>query len=1149
MALDSSKITNKLTSSNDKWAEAAHFFTGYKPPARSDLFDTLVGNEGIPMMKVEISDVGYVDYVDTEDMNWLTENAGYKINSTDFVIPFYHSSGGEGSDVTMHKARITMLGNSGDGKSPTQGYYEGGQFSSHIDGHLGMDGKPTWDTAPLTQYAFGAGLALEKLRNDEEVGTYGFEWGGIPVDDSASVTLGNFDLVAGSFDRVAKFFADQQKLVEEWQSRVGTEKNDAWRGKAAGVFWDLINKVNKQYSDYADDMHSGTGYSKQGNEIMAAKKDFKDAVGDLHDAWMKWEWRYGNPLIVLNQLLTAVMNYVWKNNITKITYEIEGAGESYYTNYIAETGFDNKAANEEVSSYDGELVIPANKFEDLKELSTWLAIGNKAVEIWQQTVIDQLDKAAVAAMEKVRNGWSNSNFDLGDVKSRGTSGTLESDYKDDKADAAADKADKDAADAKAAADDAAAKQAAFIQWQKDQAAKAEAQRLKDKADQEAKEAKAKAEQEAKEKAAKEEQERKEKEAEAKEAAAKAEQEAKEKAAKAEQDAKEKAAEQKQAEQEAKQEAKQAEQEAKQEAKEQEQEAKQEAKEKEQEAKQAEQEKKQEEIRKEQEAKQAAAQSRSENMQILQMKQAKAEQEKAKKEQDAKEAQAKAEQEAKEKEQEKKAAEAEAKQEAKEAQAKAEQEAKEKEAEQKQAEQEKKQDRIRTEQEDRQEQQQEEQEKKQAEQEAKQEAKEKEAEQKQAEAQAKQEAKQEEQEAKQDQIRKEQENKEEQYRSEQEQRQKEAETKQDEVRQEQEKKQAEAEAKYDNTRREALNGGDLPDLTSTHISGPVNDGALDIPGGGESHIDSNGRVVTEFPDGSTTTIDPVTHSSTLTGPDGSTSSGPLNTGDLLSNPGGSTTHLDSGGNVVTDYPDGSTQTINPDTGTTTVTHPDGSTTSGYVDDAGSSFGSGHLNNGSLDYTAPSYDSHSYEEELFDENPYESPLAGNGGADAAAGPGHNRPFLNSGPFPGPGADGMGGSGAAAGGGTGATGSPTGGGGGGGMGGGMGGMGGGKGGGQSDTGERVRNVIDGEVVNNRRPRPGGGLPPRSGRYADDEVRVAAGGPTAGRTPFLPPVAGGGGGGGAACQPTQTESGERARDSWVPEDDDVWGTDEGGAPAVIGR
>ncbi|WP_455362409.1 hypothetical protein [Streptomyces sp. SYSU K21746] len=95
-------------------------------------------------------------------------------------------------------------------------------------------------------------------------------------------------------------------------------------------------------------------------------------------------------------------------------------------------------------------------------------------------------------------------------------------------------------------------------------------------------------------------------------------------------------------------------------------------------------------------------------------------------------------------------------------------------------------------------------------------------------------------------------------------------------------------------------------------------------------------------------------------------------------------------------------------------------------------------------------------------------------------------------------------------------------------------------------VRNVIDGSVVNNRRSRTGAGAPVRNGRFADDEVRVAAGGPTAGGTPFLPPIAGGGG---APDQQTQTQSGERARDSWVPEDEDVWGTEEGGAPAVIGR
>ena len=31
-------------------------------------------------------------------------------------------------------------------------------------------------------------------------------------------------------------------------------------------------------------------------------------------------------------------------------------------------------------------------------------------------------------------------------------------------------------------------------------------------------------------------------------------------------------------------------------------------------------------------------------------------------------------------------------------------------------------------------------------------------------------------------------------------------------------------------------------------------------------------------------------------------------------------------------------------------------------------------------------------------------------------------------------------------------------------------------------------------------------------------------------------------------TESGERQRTNWVEEEEDVWGTEEGGAPAVIG-
>ncbi|WP_329341595.1 hypothetical protein OG866_36995 [Streptomyces sp. NBC_00663] len=58
--------------------------------------------------------------------------------------------------------------------------------------------------------------------------------------------------------------------------------------------------------------------------------------------------------------------------------------------------------------------------------------------------------------------------------------------------------------------------------------------------------------------------------------------------------------------------------------------------------------------------------------------------------------------------------------------------------------------------------------------------------------------------------------------------------------------------------------------------------------------------------------------------------------------------------------------------------------------------------------------------------------------------------------------------------------------------------------------------------RARTGSGAARGNGGYADDEVRVAAGGPTAGATPFVPPA----GGQGAPGRP-ETQSGNRAREA----------------------
>ncbi|MFI8093614.1 AAWKG family protein [Streptomyces sp. NPDC086080] len=107
-------------------------------------------------------------------------------------------------------------------------------------------------------------------------------------------------------------------------------------------------------------------------------------------------------------------------------------------------------------------------------------------------------------------------------------------------------------------------------------------------------------------------------------------------------------------------------------------------------------------------------------------------------------------------------------------------------------------------------------------------------------------------------------------------------------------------------------------------------------------------------------------------------------------------------------------------------------------------------------------------------------------------------------------------------------------------MGGMGGGMGGGGQDQNGagRQRNVLDSPIV--RRPTRAG----RAGDSRENAVPAARRVATSAQVPFAPPMSGGNERG------QQTSSG-RARTAWTAEEehDDVWGTDEGGAPQALGR
>ncbi|MGW2328208.1 AAWKG family protein [Streptomyces sp. NPDC001700] len=1102
---------------DDYWWKAVQLFTGYEAPARHTLFDQIVGNAGIKQMKVEINKQGSVKTIDADDLNWMVENAGWDIQNTDFVIPFYTNGD---SGVRYYKARFTLLGAKiADGK-PVGGEVVGGEGKSKYGKELSgghfkpSDNGTVWNTFDLTSYSYGTGKALKALLEDPN-GTLGFSWGGKPpIPLNKGVRLDSFDMAADAFDRVAKFFWDSNATMTEWQNKMGQDENEAWKGQAAGVFWDLIHELGRRYGHYADDMEPVGGMSKQGKALRQAGQDLRTQAEAIYNKWDFWNMAMGNPLRWLVDLLSEIASETWNRNLTQInadyTYTYSGgAGRWLYspTGAFTQHAWDSGNANRAQRTYG-----------DMKDLSTWKNVGDQAIADWEASVKTHLIDPAEQAMKELATAWGTSHFDLGSIRTKGDKG-VEEQYNEEKA-----YKEKRDAEAKAEKD------------------KKEAE---DKYDKDKKDAEAKAERDKKE--AEDKYDKDKKDAEEKAAQQKAEQEKKEKAAEEKADQKEKEAERKQAEQEAKQEQIRQDQEAKQEQKEKEaeqkqaeQEAKQEQIRQDQEAKQEQQQKQAEQKQAEQQAKQDEAQRQAQALQVQQVSQQKAEQEKRDKEQAKKQAEQEAKQEQIRQEQEQKQAEQEKKQ-----------EEKEKEAEQKQAEQEAKQEQVRQEQEQKQEEKEKEAEQKQAEQEAKQEQVRQEQEQKQEQKEKEAEQKQAQAQAEQEQVRQEQEQKQEQKEKEAEQKQAEAQQKQEKLQEEQQKRQEDLQQQQQQKQEEfqkqqlklngSLNNGDLGQLNngdlsqlSPDISGPVNgDDSLTNPDGSQSHLDSQGRLVTDFPDGSKSEIDPNSQTATITRPDGSHFSGPLNAGDSLTNPDGSTTHLDPQGQVVTEYPDGSTSRVDPDTGATSITSPDGTTTTGYLNDPdyalpdyqnsgpGSGSHSGALNPPSYDYGDPSY-----EEELYDDKPYQEPSLGGTGQSAGGSPGAGGGTpLNSGPMP-PGVSGMNGMGGT--GGMPMGGMPM---------GGMGGMGGGKGG-EGGPSERVRNVIDsGDVVSNRRGAPA----PRGGGTYEDRQAVS----TSGGNPFLPGMGGGAGGPGQ----TETESSDREREVWEPEEDDVWGTDEGGSPAVIGR
>lgn len=308
-------------------------------------------------------------------------------------------------------------------------------------------------------------------------------------------------------------------------------------------------------------------------------------------------------------------------------------------------------------------------------------------------------------------------------------------------------------------------------------------------------------------------------------------------------------------------------------------------------------------------------------------------------------------------------------------------------------------------------------------------------------------------------------------------------------------------------------------TSTGNSSPLNLNPGSLTDG--PHLDADGNLVQTYPDGTKTVFNPDTGQLVTTAPNGHTTTTRLNPGDLITNPDGSHTRLNADGTLTTEAQDGTKTVFDPSDGTLHTTKPDGHTTTTHlnkpIDMPDLSGGGSNLSHGG---TSPLNDTHldtghgySYDDADADYLDYDSTpftggtLGGGVGGLGIAAANHNSAASGGGtplnPGLGGGGDGAGGAGAG-----------------------------------GANGERVRTALNDAGNLSALRRNGAAAPAIDG----EAMPFRRGGTQTTSSPMGGAPMGGMQGG------QSTESAERQRTNWVEEDEDVWGTEEGGAPAVIG-
>ncbi|WP_327249990.1 AAWKG family protein [Streptomyces sp. NBC_01320] len=390
---------------DDYWKKAVDMLTGYILPERKTLFDNMKGNDGIPLMHVRMPHGG-ADF----DANFVS-GGGWRYDNTDYVIPFFvapyqANEPGAGSSLDKWWAYITFIGT-----DPDKSNAPGGQMSfvgsEHTSGALkdkGRDNKDgesvKWDDTALYQYIDGSGEALSQIAY-EPYSTHGYSNRGVTVDDSSYVDLLSFTEVGKAFDRAVKFFEDAAKRMEEWDGQEVGEGSDSWSGTGASLFKHLVHKLRKNYEGYVEQLNGGDGgasevsidgyalTSKPARALITAQSVIRQEAENLYNTWLAW-WDTRNPhrwlYDLLQQLRLELFDTQYDHTDIDSYLGFEGPLGEYF---ISTAGFRQG------------LTIEGKEYGLPHELSTWKAIGEEAVRRWDHHAQEWLSAAGAESIVRI----------------------------------------------------------------------------------------------------------------------------------------------------------------------------------------------------------------------------------------------------------------------------------------------------------------------------------------------------------------------------------------------------------------------------------------------------------------------------------------------------------------------------------------------------------------------------------------------------------------------------------------------------------------------------------------------------------------------------------------------------------------------------